>query len=116
MREVAIRERKLRPRGQLLQDADRLLCRLERLGTATDVSEKSRKRPHRLAHAPPVVELSIKVEGGVLRLERFVELAAQVARVRSPLLHAREHFVRRVLSLPNRARHVSSGLTMRAQR
>src|SRR5207249_569139 len=84
----AIRERKLRPRGQLLQDADRLLRRLERLGTATDVSEKSRKRPHRLAHAPPVVELSIKVEGGVLRLERFVELAAQLARVRSPPPHA----------------------------
>src|SRR5206468_6013035 len=50
VREVAIRERKLRPRGQLLQDADRLLCRLERLGTATDVSEKSRKRPRSEEH------------------------------------------------------------------
>src|SRR6267143_713118 len=116
MRQVAVGKRKLGPGGKLLEDGDRLLGGLERLGSTTDIAKQSRERPDRLPDAPAVVELSVQVERRLLRPECFVDLAAQVTGMCSTLKETRQHLVRRVIAGTNRAREVGRCLPMRAQR
>src|SRR5439155_23272448 len=83
VRDVAVGHGKLMSRREPLEDCHGIAPDLHRLLRPADVTQQSRKRAERISFATLIAGLPVTLDRALLRVDRLVELADRVARVRA---------------------------------